>query len=185
MRTRSDAATRSRRTSARRRSRSTPRCWSCCTISTRSRRSFARSIRPSTSSCCSRRRRRRALLGSIFVFWSAAVLAAAVGRLARSRGTCRRPGRPTTAGGTPALRGLTTCSAHIPWALNHAASCLKTVDAHTFGRRNPVQTHERSKAEPLYAALLVVLHDLDKITPVIREIDPAIDEQLLQPPAHG
>lgn|SRR3954447_15346091 len=74
---------------------------------------------------------------------------------------------------------------HIPWALNHAASCLKTVDAHTFGRRNPVQTHERSKAEPLYAALLVVLHDLDKITPVIREIDPAVDEQLLQPPAQA
>jgi hypothetical protein len=68
---------------------------------------------------------------------------------------------------------------HIPWALNHAASCLRTVDAHTFGHRFPVQTHERSKAEPLYAALLVVLQDLDKITPLIREIDPGIDERLL------
>jgi len=68
---------------------------------------------------------------------------------------------------------------HIPWALNHAASCLRTVDTHTFGHRFPVQTHERSKAEPLYAALLVVLQDLDKITPLIREIDPGIDERLL------
>ena len=74
---------------------------------------------------------------------------------------------------------------HIPWALNHAASCLRTVDTHTFGRRYPVQTHDRSKAEPLYAALLVVLHDLDKIVPIVREIDPAIDEQLMQPPAHA
>jgi len=72
---------------------------------------------------------------------------------------------------------------HIPWALNHAASCLKTVDGHTFGRRFPVQTHERSKAEPLYAALLVVLQDLDRITTVVREIDPGVDEQLLQPHA--
>lgn len=74
---------------------------------------------------------------------------------------------------------------HIPWALNHAASCLRTVDPHTYGRRYPVQTHERSKAEPLYAALLVVLQDLDKIVTVVREIDPGIDEQLLQPPPHA
>ena len=67
---------------------------------------------------------------------------------------------------------------HIPWALNHAASCLRTVDTHTFGRRFPVQTHERSKAEPLYAALLVVLQDLDRITPIVREIDPNVDEHL-------
>jgi hypothetical protein len=71
---------------------------------------------------------------------------------------------------------------HIPWALNHAASCLRTLDPHTFGRRYPVQTHERSKAEPLYAALLVVLQDLGKVVPVVREIDPGVDEQLLQPP---
>jgi hypothetical protein len=67
---------------------------------------------------------------------------------------------------------------HIPWALNHAASCLRTVDSHTFGHRFPVQTHERSKAEPLYAALLVVLQDLDRITPLVREIDPNVDEHL-------
>ena len=77
----------------------------------------------------------------------------------------------------------TDLALHIPWALNHAASCLKTVDTHTFGRRFPVQTHDRSKAEPLYAALLVVLQDVDRITTVIREIDPSVDEKLLQPPA--
>jgi len=67
---------------------------------------------------------------------------------------------------------------HIPWALNHAASCLRTVDTHTYGRRFPVQTHERSKAEPLYAALLVVIQDLDRITRLVRQIDPGIDERL-------
>ena len=69
-------------------------------------------------------------------------------------------------------------SLHIPWALNHAASCLRTVDTHTFGHRFPVQTHERSKAEPLYAALLVVLQDLGRITTLVREIDPDLDEHL-------
>jgi len=69
---------------------------------------------------------------------------------------------------------------HIPWALNHATSCLRTVDAHTFGKRYPVQTHERSKGEPLYAALLVVLQDVDRITTLVREIDPNLDERLLE-----
>jgi hypothetical protein len=69
---------------------------------------------------------------------------------------------------------------HIPWALNHAASCLRTVDARTYGRRFPVQTHERSKAEPLYAALLVVLQDLQRIANLVREIDPGVAEQLLE-----
>jgi hypothetical protein len=68
---------------------------------------------------------------------------------------------------------------HISWALNHAASCLRTIDAQTFGRRFPVQTHERSKAEPLYAALLVVLQHVDRITTLVRELDADIDERLL------
>jgi hypothetical protein len=68
---------------------------------------------------------------------------------------------------------------HIPWALNHAASCLRTVDAQTFGRRFPVQTHERSKAEPLYAALLVVLRHVERATELVREIDGGVDERLL------
>jgi hypothetical protein len=68
---------------------------------------------------------------------------------------------------------------HVPWALNHAASCLRTVDPHTFGRRNPVQTHERSKSEPLYAAFLVVIQRVGSILPLVREVEPGVDEQLL------
>jgi len=45
----------------------------------------------------------------------------------------------------------------VTWALEHAVSNVRSIDANLFGRRFPMQTHERSKAEPLYAALLVVI----------------------------
>ncbi|HWW61723.1 MAG TPA: hypothetical protein VN181_10185 [Thermoanaerobaculia bacterium] len=50
--------------------------------------------------------------------------------------------------------------ARIAWALDHTVSNVKSIDANLFGRRFPMQTHERSKAEPLYAALLVVIEQV-------------------------
>ncbi|GEM_PF-2387263 len=70
---------------------------------------------------------------------------------------------------------------HIPWALNHATSCLRTLDASVFNRRYPVQTHDRSKAEPVYAGLLVVLQCVAKATEKVSEVDPAVWEKLLSP----
>lgn len=70
--------------------------------------------------------------------------------------------------------------ARIGWAIDHALSCLRTIDANLFGRRYPVQTHERSKAEPVYAALLVVVQHLERLRPLVLQIDPDLDERLLE-----
>lgn len=66
----------------------------------------------------------------------------------------------------------------IPWSITTALSALRNVDASMFGRRQPFNTFERSPAEALYAALLVVIQQIERVVPLIREIDPAIDERL-------
>lgn len=67
----------------------------------------------------------------------------------------------------------------IGWSLSQALSALGSIDANLFGRRYPFQTFERSKAEPVLAALLVVLsHIEDRLLPLVRRIDMDIDEQL-------
>ena len=81
----------------------------------------------------------------------------------------------TRTNGAPAELG-----ARIGWAIDHALSCLRSVDANLFGRRYPVQTHERSKAEPVYAALLVVIQHLHRLHPLVLAIDPDLDERLLE-----
>ncbi len=65
------------------------------------------------------------------------------------------------------------------WALNQAVSSINTLDPHLIGRRFPFQTAERSKAEPLYGALLVVIQHIGRVLTLIRAIDPSVDEQLL------
>jgi hypothetical protein len=67
----------------------------------------------------------------------------------------------------------------IAWSLNQAVSCLDSLDPHLIGRRYPFQTGERSKAEPLYGALLVVIQHIGRILPLVRDIDPGVDEHLL------
>jgi hypothetical protein len=83
-----------------------------------------------------------------------------------------RHSRPATAPSELATR--------ISWSMNNAVSSLRTIDANAFGRRYPFHTFERSKAESVYAALLVVLYRLDRVIPLVREVDPTIDERLLQ-----
>jgi hypothetical protein len=70
--------------------------------------------------------------------------------------------------------------ARVHWALDQAVSCVKGLDADLVGRRFPVQTFERSKAEPLYAALLVVIVSMERLTPIVRQMEPRIDERLLE-----
>ena len=65
-------------------------------------------------------------------------------------------------------------------ALEHAVANLRTLDRDLIGRRFPFQTFERSKAEPLYGALLVTMQVIDRIIPLVRDIDPALDERLLE-----
>ena len=82
-------------------------------------------------------------------------------------------------GGT--AHALQELIARLHWALEQAVSCLRGVDADLFGRRFPVQTFERSKAEPLYAALLLVIDAVDRLTSAVRVLDPRIDERVYEP----
>ena len=66
----------------------------------------------------------------------------------------------------------------ISWGISHAVTNLKEADVDTFGRRYPFQTFERSNAEPLWAAMLSVISHVQRLIPMIREIDPQIDERL-------
>lgn len=74
----------------------------------------------------------------------------------------------------------TELAERVRFAINHAVANLRSVDPNTFGRRLPFQTLERSKGEPLYAALLVVLQHLEKVKALVRTIDRNVDERLLE-----
>jgi hypothetical protein len=64
-------------------------------------------------------------------------------------------------------------------AVTHAVSNLNSLDPNLFGRRYPFQTFERSRAEPVMAALLVVICVLTRVASLAREIDPSVDERVL------
>lgn len=68
----------------------------------------------------------------------------------------------------------------VRWSLDHAIQNLQSTDADTFGRRFPMQTFERSNAEPLWGALLSVIQHVQKLVPLIREVEPDIDERLYE-----
>lgn len=65
------------------------------------------------------------------------------------------------------------------WGLNQAVSSLNSLDPHLIGRRFPFHTGERSKSEPLYGALLVVIQHVGRVLTLVRAIDPGVDEHLL------
>lgn len=68
----------------------------------------------------------------------------------------------------------------IGWIINHTVQSLNAVDANLFGRRFPVQTHERSKGEPVYGALLAVMQHVERLLDLARRVDPGLDEKLLK-----
>lgn len=70
--------------------------------------------------------------------------------------------------------------ARITWGLNQAVTALHSLDADLIGRRFPFQTFERSKAEPLYGALLSVMQHVERLTTLVRAVAPGVDEQLLE-----
>src|SRR5215212_40708 len=76
----------------------------------------------------------------------------------RGRALCRLAdlGRHTRTNG----HAPNDLAARLTWAIDHAVANLRSIDANLFGRRFPMQTHERSKADPLYAALLVVVEQV-------------------------
>src|SRR5262245_18424816 len=64
------------------------------------------------------------------------------------------------------------------WSIVQAIGALHSLDGNLFGRRYPFHTFERSKAEPIWGALLTILDHLNRITPLVRAIDPDIDARL-------
>lgn len=68
----------------------------------------------------------------------------------------------------------------ISWSISHAVTNLRELDQETFGRRFPFQTFERSSAEPLWGAMLAVIEQVHRLVPLVREIDPQIDERLYE-----
>jgi hypothetical protein len=71
-------------------------------------------------------------------------------------------------------------AAKVRWALDHAIQNLSAADADLFGRRFPMQTFERSNAEPLWAATLAAIQHVHKLVDLIREIEPDIDERIYE-----
>ena len=68
----------------------------------------------------------------------------------------------------------------VTWTINQAVGNLTGVDVETFGKRFPFQTLERSNNEPLWAAMLSVIQHVQKLVPMVREIEPDIDERLYE-----
>ncbi|MGZ5466799.1 MAG: hypothetical protein ACXWLY_28085 [Thermoanaerobaculia bacterium] len=68
----------------------------------------------------------------------------------------------------------------VRWALDHAIQNLTAADADLFGRRFPMQTFERSYAEPLWGATLAAIQHVQNLVPLIREIEPDIDERMYE-----
>ena len=96
------------------------------------------------------------------------------------RNVCRAVDRLAEAAKHTRTNGLPTeLSNRIQWSLDHAVANLKNVDPTTFGRRYPFHLFERSRSEPLYGALLSVLHSVDRAIPTVRAADPSLDERLM------
>ncbi|SRR6266545_1149705 len=71
-------------------------------------------------------------------------------------------------------------SARMDFAVTHVVSSLASLDANLFGRRYPFQTSERSKAESICGAFLIVIQHVQRLTEMVRGIDRRIDEKLLE-----
>lgn len=80
----------------------------------------------------------------------------------------------------PATQPPAEIGARIDFAITHAVSCLRSLDANLFGRRYPFQTFERSKAEFIYGALLVIIERVHRVTELVRAVDRTVDEKLLE-----
>lgn len=71
-------------------------------------------------------------------------------------------------------------AAKVRWALDHAIQNLSGADPETFGRRYPMQTFERSNAEPLWGAMLSVIQHVQNLVALMRDIEPDIDERMYE-----
>lgn len=68
----------------------------------------------------------------------------------------------------------------ITWTIERAAASLRAADAATVGRRLPFHTGDRSSAEPLWGAMLCAISHVQDLVPLVREIEPEIDERIYE-----
>lgn len=68
----------------------------------------------------------------------------------------------------------------IGWSLDQAVTNLTSGDTDLFGRRMPFHAFERSNAEPLCAAVLRAICHVQRLTDMIRDIEPDIDERMYE-----
>jgi hypothetical protein len=78
----------------------------------------------------------------------------------------------------PAGQAPAEIAARTDFAITHAVSSLNSLDPNLFGRRYPFQTFERSKAESIYGALLIVIDRTHRLTELVRSVDRTVDERL-------
>lgn len=71
-------------------------------------------------------------------------------------------------------------ASRIETLLANGVAALRALEPTSFGRRNPYHAFDRSKAEPVYAALLAVIARVERVITIVRTIDPGIDERLLE-----
>ena len=81
-------------------------------------------------------------------------------------------------------QGPQELSIRVPWSIGQAAGALHVLDENLFGRRYPFHTFERSKGETTYGALLVIIDHVNRVTPLIRAVDPRVDERLYEDLVH-
>lgn len=97
-----------------------------------------------------------------------------------ARALCRAIDRlAETARHTRAGQAPNDLADRLMWAVNHAAASLNSLDPALFGRRCPFHTFERSKAEPIYGAMVAVISHVRDLTTIVRTIDPDLDGRLL------
>ena len=90
------------------------------------------------------------------------ILGGAIDRLA----DMARPSRHNNNGGD--------LSSRLDAALTNAVACLRSLESTPFGKRYPFHTGERSKSEMVYASLLAVMYDVEKLIPLVRDVDPDV-----------
>ena len=75
-------------------------------------------------------------------------------------------------------QGPADLAGRIDQTITHAVASLNSLDPNLFGRRYPFQSFERSRAEAIYGALLVVIDRVRRLTQMVRAVDNTVDERL-------
>ena len=96
------------------------------------------------------------------------------------RALCKALERLADAAKPTARQNAHDLPSRIDVVLTVSVANIRSLEPTPLGRRNPYNAFDRSKAEPMYAALLAVICHIDRIIRLARAIDPGLDERLLE-----